>query len=89
MASLRLFHPLKNLYFIFLGYGQVRYAKIIKPKVRRVMTAKLLRHLKCFNYSTGGPSSRGQSSGCEILINKLFDADTVTQRTIYRDCMGN
>ena len=22
-------------------------------------------------------------------VNKLFNSDTVTQRTIYRDCMGN
>ena len=22
-------------------------------------------------------------------VNKLFNTDTVTQRTIYRDCMGN
>ena len=32
------FNLLKICILFFLGYGQVRYAKIIKPKVRRVMT---------------------------------------------------
>ena len=44
------------------------------------------------DHLTGGPSS-----GCDLsaqplfgrLINTLLNTNDVTQRTIYRDCMGN
>ena len=54
-------------------------------QVVRVVVVTLTRiSFSPISLTIGGPSL-----GCELLINKLFNSDTITQRTIYRDCMGN